>query len=138
MGSGLLEAYSLQVAFKAIKQGAEQHGMSVWQFIQRGRDPTTTGEAPRRQRVPLVAGAASRRPAAQVISGGWVCSSMAEAASSEPLVGLSPAMCDVAHSDVATRGTALPGVRDFATLAGLRHQAAPTSRVSSALLRERT
>ncbi|KAL4450203.1 hypothetical protein ABPG77_010872 [Micractinium sp. CCAP 211/92] len=42
MGSGLLEAYSLQVAFKSIKQGAEQHGMGVWQFIQRGRDPTTT------------------------------------------------------------------------------------------------
>ncbi|KAL4421651.1 hypothetical protein ABPG75_010942 [Micractinium tetrahymenae] len=40
--SGLLEAYSLQVAFKSIKQGAEQHGMSVWQFVQRGRDPTTT------------------------------------------------------------------------------------------------
>jgi zinc transporter 9 len=37
----VLEAYSLRVAFKSIQRSAEEQGMGVWQYVKRGRDPTT-------------------------------------------------------------------------------------------------
>ncbi|KAI3429711.1 hypothetical protein D9Q98_005796 [Chlorella vulgaris] len=40
-GSSVLEAYSLRVAFQAIQRSAEEQGMGLWQYIKRGRDPTT-------------------------------------------------------------------------------------------------
>jgi hypothetical protein len=42
-GSSVLEAYSLRVAFQAIQRSAEEQGMGLWQYIKRGRDPTTVG-----------------------------------------------------------------------------------------------
>lgn len=42
-GSSILEAYSLRVAFNMLKQSAEEDGMGVWQYLRRGRDPTTAG-----------------------------------------------------------------------------------------------
>ncbi|PSC74152.1 Metal tolerance C4 [Micractinium conductrix] len=41
LGSSVLETYSLQVAFKMVKSSAEEQRMGVWQYIRRGRDPTT-------------------------------------------------------------------------------------------------
>jgi len=34
----------MQVAYRMIKRSAEEQGMGVWQYIRRGRDPTTVGE----------------------------------------------------------------------------------------------
>lgn len=39
--SGLLEFYSLRVAFHAIRVGAAKDGTPFWSYIMRGRDPTT-------------------------------------------------------------------------------------------------
>ena len=44
LGSSVLETYSLHMAYRLIKQSAEEADMSVWQYIKRGRDPTTVGE----------------------------------------------------------------------------------------------
>lgn len=41
LGSSFLEAYSLRVAFQSIQLSAEEQGMGLWQYIKRGRDPTT-------------------------------------------------------------------------------------------------
>ena len=44
LGSSVLEAYSLRMAYQMIQQSAEEADMTVWQYIKRGRDPTTVGE----------------------------------------------------------------------------------------------
>jgi hypothetical protein len=41
LGSGVLEAYSMRVAFQSIQRSAEEHGLGLWEYIRRGRDPTT-------------------------------------------------------------------------------------------------
>ena len=43
LGSSVLEAYSLGVAYRMIQRSAQEQGQSVWQYIRRGRDPTTVG-----------------------------------------------------------------------------------------------
>jgi solute carrier family 30 (zinc transporter), member 9 len=41
IASGLLEFYSLRVAYHAIRVGAAKEGQPFWSYIMRGRDPTT-------------------------------------------------------------------------------------------------
>jgi len=40
-GSFLIEGASLLVAIKAVRKGAEAEGMSIWDYIWRGHDPTS-------------------------------------------------------------------------------------------------
>ena len=39
--SFLVEGYSLLVATRAVVQGAQAMGMSFWEYLRRGMDPTT-------------------------------------------------------------------------------------------------
>lgn len=41
LASSVAEGYSLWVAYRMIKHNADEQGTDVWQYIQRGRDPTT-------------------------------------------------------------------------------------------------
>ena len=39
--SGLVEGYSLWVAVRAVNQGAQAAGLTFWEFVKRGMDPTS-------------------------------------------------------------------------------------------------
>eukprot|EP00887_Chlorella_sp_A99_P004011 scaffold11.g4011.t1 len=41
-GSSALEVVSLRVAFRHLREGARERGMSIWQYVRRGRDPATS------------------------------------------------------------------------------------------------
>lgn len=41
LASGLLEFYSLTVAYRSIQASAQEQNTNVWEYIRRGRDPTT-------------------------------------------------------------------------------------------------
>lgn len=39
--SGIVESYSLWVAVRSVSQGAQAAGLTFWEFVKRGMDPTS-------------------------------------------------------------------------------------------------